>query len=195
MANVLDDYGVNEVDEVGRDEVNESTGGNEVDESTGGDEPEKKGKVRKSKTKTNADIEEKREQLSILVVQGSIEPYAGREMSLGDVIKLPPKEVEKIHNRYKASMATVITSGLTDSILGLGIRILSKIVPLDNENELHNEIKSNELIKQELNNVAGYVILKGGRFVALASCLLQVASHVDFSKSEPEIDNSLLTYS
>ena len=32
-----------------------------------------------------------------------------------------------------------------------------------------------------MNNAAGYVALKGGRFVALASGLLQIAKHIDIS--------------
>jgi hypothetical protein len=78
-------------------------------------------------------------------------------------------------------MTTMITGGLVNFALGAAINLLSKVIPIDNEGELRNEIQQNELIKRELNNAAGYVVLKGGRFVALASCALQVAKHVDFA--------------
>ena len=51
----------------------------------------------------NTDIEDKRESLAILASLGTAKDYLGVQMSLGDVKKLSPKDVEKYHYRYQAS--------------------------------------------------------------------------------------------
>ena len=132
--------------------------------------------------------EEKREQLSILAVLGTIDTYTGVKMSLGDVKRLSPKDVEKYYNRYQITLGNQVASGLVDTALETGVEIISYALPIDDKQELCNDIKKNELVKQELINAAGYIVLKGGRFVALASGLLQIAKHIDFSsfKKEPE---------
>ena len=144
-------------------------------------EPEKKEVKKRKKQPSSPEVEEKREQLSILAVLGTIETYTGVKMSLGDVKKLLPKDVEKYHNRYQITMGNQVTGGLVDMALEASTEVLSYALPIDDKQELCNDLKQNELVKQELNNVAGYVVLHGGRFVALGSGLLQVLKHVKFS--------------
>ena len=94
--------------------------------------------------------------------------------------------------RYQITLGNQVASGLVDTALEAGVEIVSYVLPIDDKKELCNDIKSNELVKQELINAAGLIVLKGGRFVALASGLLQIAKHIDFSSlkkgNEDEID-------
>lgn len=55
---------------------------------------------------------------------------------------------------------------------------------------LCNDLKKHKLVKQELTNAAGYIVLKGGRFAALASALLQVGKHIYFitKKESDDLD-------
>ena len=161
-------------------------------------------KQRKSRVKvdkrdddsSSADTEEKREQLSILSVLGTIETYTGVKMTLGDVKRLTAKDVEKYYNRYQITMGHQVTGGLIETALEAGVEIVSYALPIDNKKELISDLLGNELVKQELSNAAGFVVVKGGRFVALASGLFQIAKHIDFStfKKEPEseLDNYII---
>lgn len=147
---------------------------------------EKEKKKKPVSSPRREEIEEKREQLSILAVLGTIETYAGVKMSLGDVKKLTPKDVERYHNRYQVTMGNQVTGGLVDMALETTAEVLSYALPIDDKEELCNDLKQNELAKQELNNIAGYVILHGGRFVALGSVLLQVVKHIKWTEQPPE---------
>jgi hypothetical protein len=142
------------------------------------EEPQKVKKVKATKKSFDPDVEEKREQLSILAVLGTIDSYTGVTMSLGDVKKLSAKDVERYHNRYQVTMGNRVTNGLVSTALKATTEIINYLVPIDDKKELCKDLQGNELVKQELNNAAGYVLLKGGRFVALASGLLQIAKHV-----------------
>ena len=151
------------------------------------EEETKKKRKKKTTTAADVDVEEKREQLCILSVLDTIDQYTGIKMSLGDVKKLSAKDVEKYFNRYQTVLGNKITQGLVNSALELAVGVASYAIPIDNNKELCEDLKANEMLTQELNNIAGYFLLKGGRMVALSSCLVQVAKHVNFKPAAAEI--------
>ena len=149
------------------------------------------------------EIEEKRESIRILVTTGAAKEYLGtcqmkdgksKEIEVCDVERFSPKTVEKFYFRYQTKLAKQVTGGLVESALKLGAKTLAKFVPIDNPDSLSDDLVQDEIVKRELTNAAGYLVLKGGRFVALASALFHVVSHVDFSAkkdvllNEPEND-------
>jgi hypothetical protein len=87
-------------------------------------------------------------------------------------------------------MGNNVTNGLVSTALEGATEMINYLVPIDDKKELCKDLQGNELVKRELNNVAGYVLLKGGRFVALASGLLQIAKHVKI-KAEPVVVESV----
>ena len=141
-------------------------------------------KKRTTKKPDSPEVEEKREQLSILAVLGTIETYTGVKMSLGDVKKLSAKDVETYYNRYQVTMGNQVTGGLVDMVIEGASEVINMVAPIDDKKELCEDLKKNDLLKQELNNAAGYAVLHGGRFVALGSCLMQIAKHIKFSPEQ-----------
>ena len=127
------------------------------------------------------EIEEKRESLSILVSLGTAKDYLGTQMAAGDVQRLKPKAVEKYYFRYQTKLAKQVTGGLVENAIKLAAKTISRFIPIDNPDSLSDDLAKDEIVKRELVNAAGYLVLKGGRFVALASALFHVVSHVKFS--------------
>ena len=132
----------------------------------------------------NTDIEDKRESLAILASLGTAKDYLGVQMSLGDVKKLSKKDVEKYHYRYQSILGKKVTGGMVENTIKLFSRLVSKVISIDNGDALSNDILQDELVKRELSTAAGYLVLKGGRFVALASALFHVVNHLDFTMDE-----------
>lgn len=174
MANILDDFIDEEIKEIEEELIDKL--------------PKKKPKKQKVtfKEETNDEIEEMREQLSILSVLGTINTYTGVNLSLGDVKRLHNKEVETYYNRYQLVLGRNITDDLVDAAIETTVEVISRVLPIDEKEKLCKGLQQNEFMRKELSNVAGYAVLKGGRFVALASGLLQVAKHVKFTTSESE---------
>ena len=152
------------------------------------------------------EIEEKRESLRILVTTGAAKEYLGmcvmqdgksKEIEVRDIERFSPKTVEKFYFRYQTKLAKQVTGGLVESAIKLGAKTMSKFVPIDDPDSLSDDLVHDEIVKRELVNAAGYLVLKGGRFVALASALFHVVSHIDFSTKkevlleEPENDEQL----
>ena len=124
------------------------------------------------------DLEVKRESLAILASLGTTEEFIGKAMSLGDVKRLSPKQVEKYFNRYKTVMGKKVTGGLVESAISAASVLISYVIPVDDVEALNEDLKNDDLVRRELSNFAGLLVLKGGRLVALASGLFKVAKHV-----------------
>ena len=127
------------------------------------------------------EIEEKRESLAILVSLGTAKDYLGTQMALGDVNRLTPKAVERYYFRYQTRLAKQVTGGLVENAIKLGAKTISKFVSIDDPDSLSDDLVKDEIVRRELTNAAGYLVLKGGRFVALASALFHIVSHVEFT--------------
>ena len=130
------------------------------------------------------DLETHRESLAILASLGSTEEFLGKAMSLGDIKRLSPKQVEKYFNRYKTVMGKKVTGGLVESAISAASVLISYVIPVDDVEALNEDLKNDDLVKRELSNFAGMLVLKGGRLVALASGLFKVAKHVKLRSSE-----------
>ena len=139
------------------------------------------------KTYDEDDLKTHRESLAILASLGSTEEFLGKAMSLGDIKRLTPKQVEKYFNRYKTVMGKKVSTGLVESAISAASVLISYVIPVDDVEALNEDLKNDDLVKRELSNFAGLLVLKGGRLVALASGLFKVAKHV---KLRPSEDNS-----
>ena len=138
-------------------------------------------------TDTDTDVEEKRESLAILASLGTAKDYLGIQMSLGDVKKLSQKDVEKYYYRYQSILGKQVTGGLVENVIKLASKVVSNVISIDDCNALSDDLLQDELVGRELTTAAGYLVLKGGRFVALASALFHVVSHVNFTIDEKSI--------
>ena len=130
------------------------------------------------------DLETERESLAILASLGTTEEFLGKAMSLGDIKKLSPKQVKKYFNHYKTVMGKKVTGGLVESAISAASVLISYVIPVDDVEALNEDLKNDDLVKRELSNFAGLLVLKGGRLVALASGLFKVAKHVKLRPSE-----------
>ena len=135
-------------------------------------------------TEEDDDLETQRESLAILASLGLTEEFLGKAMSLGDVKKLSPKQVKIYFNRYKTVMGKKVSNGLVESAISAASVLISYVIPVDDVEALNEDLKNDDLVKRELSNFAGLLVLKGGRLVALASGLFKVAKHVKLRPSE-----------
>ena len=133
------------------------------------------------------DVEYQKESLVILASFGTTKEYLGVEMSLEKIHKLPDKEVEKFFNRYQKVAGQKMANGLVDSAISTATKVISCFLPIDDTEELCYDLQNDELVKRELSNIAGLLVVRGGRLVALGSALFQVVRHIKFNR-ESESD-------
>ena len=128
------------------------------------------------------DVEYQKESLVILASLGTTKEYLGVEMSLEKIHKLSDKEVEKYFNRYQKVAGQKMANGLVDSAIKTATKVISCFLPIDDTEALCSDLQKDELIKRELSNIAGLLVVRGGRLVALGSALFQVARHIKFNR-------------
>ena len=128
------------------------------------------------------DVEYQKESLVILASLGTTKEYLGVEMSLEKIHKLPDKEVEKYFNRYQKVAGQKMANGLVDSAISTATKVITCFLPIDDTEELCYDLQNDELVKRELSNIAGLLVVRGGRLVALGSALFQVARHIKFNR-------------
>ena len=128
------------------------------------------------------DVEYQKESLVILASLGTTKEYLGVEMSLEKIHKLPDKEVEKFFNRYQKVAGQKMANGLVDSAISTATKVISCFLPIDDTEELCYDLQNDELVKRELSNIAGLLVVRGGRLVALGSALFQVVRHIKFNR-------------
>ena len=133
------------------------------------------------------DVEYQKESLVILASLGTTKEYLGVEMSLEKIHKLPDKEVEKFFNRYQKVAGQKMANGLVDSAISTATKVISCFLPIDDTEELCYDLQNDELVKRELSNIAGLLVVRGGRLVALGRALFQVVRHIKFNR-ESESD-------
>ena len=135
------------------------------------------------------DVDYQKESLVILASLGTTKEYLGVEMSLEKIHKLPDKEVEKFFNRYQKVAGQKMANGLVDSAISTATKVISCFLPIDDTEELCYDLQNDELVKRELSNIAGLLVVRGGRLVALGSALFQVVRHIKFNRdSESDRD-------
>ena len=127
------------------------------------------------------DVEYQKESLVILASLGTTKEYLGVEMSLEKIHKLSDKEVEKYFNRYQKVAGQKMANGLVDSAIRTATKVISCFLPIDDTEELCYDLQNDELVKRELSNIAGLLVVRGGRLVALGSALFQVVRHIKFN--------------
>ena len=135
------------------------------------------------------DVEYQKESLVILASLGTTKEYLGVEMSLEKIHKLPDKEVEKFFNRYQKVAGQKMANGLVESAISTATKVISCFLPIDDTEELCYDLQNDELVKRELYNIAGLLVVRGGRLVASGSALFQVVRHIKFNRdSESDSD-------
>ena len=122
------------------------------------------------------DVEYQKESLVILASLGTTKEY------LEKIHKLSDKEVEKYFNRYQKVAGQKMANGLVDSAISTATKVISCFLPIDDTEELCYDLQNDELVKRELSNIAGLLVVRGGRLVALGSALFQVARHIKFNR-------------
>ena len=135
------------------------------------------------------DVEYQKESLVILASLGTTKEYLGVEMSLEKIHKLSDKEVEKYFNRYQKVAGQKMANGLVDSVISTATKVISCFLPIDDTEELCYDLQNDELGKRELSNIAGLLVVRGGRLVALGSALFQVARHIKFNSEAGDRDS------
>ena len=104
--------------------------------------------------------------------------FVGTRLTQDDVKKMSESDVEKYYKRYEAALASRVTDTLVDGFLKLTCKAVGMAVTIDDTEKLHDDLKDDYIIQEELLSAAGLLSLRCGRLMAVASAVLHIANHV-----------------
>ena len=84
------------------------------------------------------------------------------------------KDVRKYYKMYQMVNGQQVCNTLVKGSLGIFSKVVSHIIPIDS---LATYLREDRLVQRELSTFAGYMVLREGRLIVLASAILQVAMH------------------
>ena len=120
-----------------------------------------------------------KEQLNILVSSGRCKELTGKELTHEQVNKLSEEDVKKLYKRYETALASKTTDAVADSAIKLATKLLGLALPIDDLERLQKDISDDYVIAQELKITCGWLSMKCGKLMAVASMALHVAQHID----------------
>ena len=123
-----------------------------------------------------------KEQLNILVSSGKCKEMIGKDLTHEQVNKLSEEETKKFHKRYEVALASKTTDAVADSAIKLATKLLGLALPIDDVEQLQKDIREDYVIAQELKITCGWLSLKCGKLMAVASAALHVAQHIDLKE-------------
>ena len=131
-------------------------------------------------------IPAQREKLAALISTEKSKEAVGVQLSHEQVKRLSDKDVQKYSKRYKAYIGNKTTESLTDSTIMLYSKGVGMVVSIDDVKKLQEELNNDYIINQELSSIAGGLVLRFGRLLAMANTALITAKHIKFEK-QPEL--------
>lgn len=123
-----------------------------------------------------------KEQLNVLVSSGKCKEMIGKELTHEQVKNLSEEDVKKFHKRYEAALASKTTDAVADSAIKLATKLLGLALPIDDVRQLQKDLSEDYIIAQELKITCGWLSLKCGKLMALASGALHIAQHIDLQE-------------
>ena len=123
-----------------------------------------------------------KEQLNVLVSSGKCKEMIGKDLTHEQVTQLSEADVKKFYKRYEVALASKTTDAVADSAIKLATKLLGLALPIDDVQQLQKDISDDYVIAQELKITCGWLSLKCGKLMAVASAVLHVAQHIDLQE-------------
>ena len=135
-------------------------------------------------TAPGPDIPALREELVSLVSTGKCKEAIGVNLTHEQVKRLEDKDVMKYYKRHEAHVGARTTETLIDRFLSVSTKAIGIVVRLKDAEALKNELKNDYIITKEPSALSGRLVLKSGRFLAVANAFMIALKNVDFSANE-----------
>ena len=127
--------------------------------------------------------------LEILVATGKTKDFLGKQLTFQDLDNMSEKDLLKYHRIYQSTLAVRFNDTFSKIAIKTYSKIASWFLPINDEDKLYNDLRSDYIVTTELDKWTGWLYLKMGGLMAVASTSLITFGNCD---REP-IDHKKLT--
>ena len=116
-------------------------------------------------------------ELEVLVATGKTKDLLGKQLTQLELDALSEKEILKKYRIYESAMASRINDSFGKMALKSYCKLANYVLPIDSEDDLYNDLRNDYILVNEIDRWAGWLSLKMGSFMALASTSLITFAH------------------
>jgi hypothetical protein len=95
--------------------------------------------------------------LSIIISSGRSKEFLGRNVSLKDLESMTGDEIEAFFKIYELNYADKINNSLINGMLGIYSKVLNRVLPIDNVEQLKEDLNDDYILTSELKNITGSI--------------------------------------
>ena len=142
--------------------------------------------------------------LEVLVATGKTKDFLGKQLTFQDLDNMSEKDLLKYHRIYQSTLAVRFNDTFSKIAIKTYSKIASWFLPINDEDKLYNDLRSDYIVTTELDKWTGWLYLKMGGLMAVASTSLITFGNCDpdpgmafhdkaFNDKEQPIDHKKLT--
>ena len=130
---------------------------------------------------SNNQLMVKKERLYSLAVSGKTKQFLGTEFNWEQIQSLSPEDINKYYSRYEAQLGTKMIKSLGQTLINLYAKAVSKIVPIDSEQNLKFDLSQDPLLSKGLESVGCDLYYRFGGLLAPFSMGLITFDHINLN--------------
>lgn len=124
--------------------------------------------------------------LNIVVSTGRSKELLGRNITTVDLDQMTCDELEAYYKIYELNYSEKVSSSINSAIIGLYSYAINKVVPIDDVDELREDLHKSYILTNELKNLTGGLARIGGKIWSLVELTLTTAKHIKVHKAIEE---------
>ena len=135
----------------------------------------------------NADIHMYKEHLSLLIARGKTKELIGKNITLTDLDKMSPKDLEKYYKLYETAQAAKINQAVTNAAINTYTGLCKYLFNANKQQieKLNTDLKNDFLVTNEIEQWASFLSFKIGGLLPLIS-----ASLITFENLKPSAEST-----
>lgn len=115
--------------------------------------------------------------LEVLVATGKTQDFLGKQLSFYDLDYMSEKDILKYHRIYQSALAVRVNDTFGKIAIKTYSRLASWLFPIQDEDKLYNDLRSDYILMNELDRWTGFLSLRMGGLMAVATTTLITASN------------------
>ena len=117
--------------------------------------------------------------LEVLVATGKTKDFLGKILTFQDLDYMPEKELQKNHRIYQQALAVRVNDTFGKIAVRAYSKVASWVLPINDEDKLYSDLRNDYILMNELDKWTGWLSLKMGGLMALASTSLITFTNIN----------------
>ena len=126
--------------------------------------------------------------LEILVATGKTKDLIGKTLTFNDLDYMSEKDLLKYHRTYQSAIAVRVNDSFSKIAIKSYTKLTKWFLPINDEDKLYEDLRNDYILMNEIDKWTGWLSLRTGSFIALASVGLITLGSCGFSTNINERD-------